>query len=152
MYTPLGLSFFYFGIHKRTLKYCHSCVPPSQSFLLYEAMSAIRPINICIRHGRVSYDISVLQDQTISVLQSCIESITAIPPDRQKLLYKGWKATHTPETTIQDAGLTNGIEVTMLGPTDQQLDTVAKVESEHQHRERVMRERELKGTVKVCPL
>ena len=86
------------------------------------------------------------------ITTNCLESITAIPPNWQKLLYKGWRATHTPKTKIQDAGLINGIEVTMLGLTDQQLDTIAKVESEHQHREQVTQEHELKGTVKVCLL
>jgi len=108
-------------------------------------------IDLHVIHRGVSYDLSLLLDDTLSVLHAHLESLTAVPPARQKLLYKGKKPTHTPAATIRDAGLTNGIKVTMLGSTDQELASMMKVENEQRYREQIMRDRASKGTVKVRP-
>ncbi|KAH9967177.1 WLM-domain-containing protein [Russula dissimulans] len=100
-------------------------------------------------HRGVSYNISLLPDDTLSVLHAHLESLTSVPAARQKLLYKGKRPTHTHETTIQDAGLTNGIKITMLGSTDQELGNMVKVENEQKRRAHVMQERASKGTVKM---
>ena len=109
------------------------------------------PIDLHVIHRGVSYDLSLLLDDPLSVLHTHLESLTAVPPPRQKLLYKGKKLTHTPATTVRDAGLTNGIKVTMLGSTDQELGSMVKVENEQRRREQIMRDRASKGTVKARP-
>lgn len=112
---------------------------------------AMSSIDLHVIHRGVSYDLSLLLDDTLFVLHAHLESLTAVPPARQKLLYKGKKPTHTPATTIRDAGLTNGIKVTMLGSTDQELGSMVKVENEQRRREQIMQDRASKGTVKARP-
>jgi hypothetical protein len=108
-------------------------------------------IDLHLIHRALTYDLSLRLDDTLSVLHAHLESLTAVPSARQKLLYKGKKATHTPATTIRDAGLTNGIKVTMLGSTDQELGSMVKVENEQRRREQIMQDRASKRTVKARP-
>jgi len=121
-----------FGIHKYTLKYCHSCIlllclkpcPPSTS-------TSFIAVSATTSHS---------SQTTHSLFFKPIEFLTAVPPGRQKLLYKGREltGTHPPETTIKNAGLTDGIKVHMVGSRDQQLDTMVKVEREKQRQEQVI--------------
>jgi len=107
-------------------------------------------IDLHVLHRGVSYSIPLHPDDTLSVLHARLESLTAVPAARQKLLYKGKIPTHTYETIIKDTSLTKaGIKITMLGSTDQELGSMAKVENEQKRRERVIQERASKGTVKV---
>jgi hypothetical protein len=106
-------------------------------------------IDIHVLHRGIGYDISLLPDDTLAILGTRLESLTTIPAARQKLLYKGKKASHTPATTIKDAGLTHGLKVTMLGSMDQELSSMLKMENEQRRKEPIMQDRASKGTIKV---
>jgi hypothetical protein len=107
------------------------------------------PIELHVVHRSVNYDLSLLPDDTLAILYAHLESLTAVPASRQKLLYKGKKPTHTSTTTIRDAGLSHGMKVTMLGSTDEELGSMIKVENEQRHREQIMQDRASKGRVKA---
>jgi hypothetical protein len=106
-------------------------------------------IDIHVLHRGIGYDLSLLPDDTLAILGTRLETLTAIPATRQKLLYKGKKASHTAATTIKDAGLTHGLKVTMLGSMDQELSSMLKMENGQRRREQIMQDRASKGTVKV---
>jgi hypothetical protein len=108
-------------------------------------------IDIHILHRGIGYNLSLLPDDTLAILGTRLEALTAIPVVRQKLLYKGKKPSHTPATTIKDAGLTPGLKVTMLGSMDQELSSMMKIENEQRRREQIMQDRASKGTIKVRP-
>jgi Ubiquitin family len=107
------------------------------------------PIDLHVIHRGVNYDLSLLPDDTLAVLYAHLETLTAVPASRQKLLYKGKKPAHTSTTTVKDAGLSHGMKVTMLGSTDQELGTMIKVENEQRRIEQIMQDRASKGTVKA---
>ncbi|ETW78704.1 glycoside hydrolase family 35 protein [Heterobasidion irregulare TC 32-1] len=90
-----------------------------------------------------------LSDETLAVLQTRLEELTSVPPPQQKLLYKGKKPSHEESTTLQDAGFKDGMKVQLLGATAEELGGMRKVEDEQRRRENIMRERAVKGTVKV---
>jgi len=106
-------------------------------------------IDLHVLHRGTGYDLSLLPDDTLAILGTRLESLTAIPAARQKLLYKGRKASHTPATTIKDAGLTHGLKLTMLGSMDQELSSMLKMENEQRRREQIMQDRATKGPIKV---
>lgn len=68
----------------------------------------------------------------------------------QKLLFRGRKAQHAGHATLAQVGLRDGTKVQMLGSTAQEIDSLNATESEHQRKERILRERALKPQVKVC--
>ncbi|KAI0255960.1 WLM-domain-containing protein [Lactifluus subvellereus] len=107
------------------------------------------PIELHVVHRGVNYDLPLLPDDTLAILHAHLETLTAVPASRQKLLYKGKKPTHTSVTTVGDAGLSHGMKVTMLGSTDEELGTMVKVENEQRRREQIMQDRASKSKVKV---
>ena len=109
-------------------------------------------IDIHVLHRGIGYDLSLFPDDTLAILGTRLETLTAIPAARQKLLYKGKKASHTPSVTIKDAGLTHGLKVTMLGSMDQELSSMLKMENEQRRREQILQDRASKGTIKVRSL
>jgi hypothetical protein len=106
-------------------------------------------IDLHVVHRGVNYDLSLLPDDTLAVLYAHLETLTAVPTARQKLLYKGNKSAHTPATTIKDAGLSHGMKVTMLGSTDRELGAMIEVENEQRRIEQIKQDRASKGTVKA---
>ncbi|KAI0272552.1 WLM domain-containing protein [Gloeopeniophorella convolvens] len=106
-------------------------------------------IDLHVTYRGANYDLSLLPDDTLEVLHARIEELTSVPAPRQKLLYKGKKPAHTSATRIQDAGLSHGNKITLLGATDQELGNMHKVENEQRRREQIMRDRASKGTIKV---
>jgi len=107
------------------------------------------PIDLHVVHRGVNYDLSLLPDDTLAILYAHLETLTAVPASRQRLLYKGKKPTHTSATTVRDAGLSTGVKVTMLGSTDEELGTMIKVENEQRRREQIIQDRASKGKVKA---
>jgi hypothetical protein len=108
-------------------------------------------ISITVLYRGNTHPIAISSDSTWSDLQATLEELTNVPPSLQKLLYKGKKpgASYDAETTLLNAGIRNGLKVQMLSPTAQELEAMHAAENEKQRRERIMRERALKGTVKV---
>ncbi|KZT07234.1 WLM-domain-containing protein [Laetiporus sulphureus 93-53] len=107
------------------------------------------PIEITVTHRGVAHRLSLLPDDTMTVLQARLEELTSVPPSLQKLLYKGKKANIKDDVTLTQAGLKNGMKVQMLGTTSEELGSLRAVEDERARKERIMRERAKKAPVKV---
>ncbi|TFY73109.1 hypothetical protein EWM64_g10903, partial [Hericium alpestre] len=112
-------------------------------------MSAQPPINLNVSYRGATHALSLLPTETLAVLHARLEALTAVPPEHQKLLYKGKKPSHGDDTTLDDSGLKDGMKITLLGPTQDELGGLRKVEDEHAKRELIMVQRQARGTVKV---
>ncbi|THH17445.1 hypothetical protein EW146_g3366 [Bondarzewia mesenterica] len=106
-------------------------------------------ISFQVTYRGAIHPLSLLPESTLAMLQIRLEELTSVPPSQQKLIYKGKKPSHTDDTTLQEAGFKNGIRVQLLGATAEEVGGIRKIEDEQRKRERIMRERALKGTVKV---
>jgi len=53
-------------------------------------------IDIHVLHRGIGYDLSLLPDDTLAILGTRLETLTAIPAARQKFLYKGKKSLSHP--------------------------------------------------------
>lgn len=108
-------------------------------------------MNLTISHRGQSYSLSLLPDDTLAVLHARLEELTSTPPQLQKLLYKGKNSKALDDqVTLTQAGLKDGMKIQMLGTTANELDGVKAVEDDQQKRDRIMKERALKGPTKVC--
>lgn len=71
--------------------------------------------------------------------------------ENQKLLYKGKKASQSPEDTVYQVGLRNGTKVQMLGSTSEEIGDMRAVEDDNKKKERILKERDEKyRNSKVC--
>ncbi|EMD39332.1 hypothetical protein CERSUDRAFT_46810 [Gelatoporia subvermispora B] len=107
------------------------------------------PIEVTVSHRGTTHKLSLLPADTLAVLYARLEELTGVPPPLQKLLYKGKKPNVDPEGSLEAAGLKHGTKAQMLGTRPDELQDLQKVESEHQRRERILRERAARGPVKV---
>ncbi|KAI0629385.1 WLM-domain-containing protein [Trametes polyzona] len=105
-------------------------------------------IHLTVSHRGTTHPLSLLPDSTLAYLQTRLEELTSVPPDNQKLLYKG-KKNVPQDATVLDAGLKDGTKVQLIGPTAEELGGLQAAESEHQRRERILRERAQKVHAKV---
>ena len=106
-------------------------------------------IDFTVTHRGKTYSLSLSPDTTVNELQCRLEELTSVPQGNQKLLYKGKKAVLREDETIVEAGLKTGLKVQMLGSTAEELGELKQVESEHQRRERILKERASKPQAKV---
>ena len=107
------------------------------------------PIHLTFTHRGTAHPLSLLPDSTLAYLHERLEELTSVPPENQKLLYKG-KRTVSSDATITEAGLKDGMKVQLIGPTAEELGGLKTTESEHQRKERILRERAQRAPVKVC--
>ncbi|KAI0832090.1 WLM-domain-containing protein [Trametes gibbosa] len=105
-------------------------------------------ISISVYHHGSTHLLSLLPDSTLANLQTRLEDLTSIPTNNQKLLYKGKKSV-SPDASIIAAGLKGGAKVQVIGPTAEELGGLQVAESEHQRKERILRERAQKAHAKV---
>ncbi|EED83764.1 predicted protein, partial [Postia placenta Mad-698-R] len=108
-------------------------------------------IELNVSHRGTSHRLSLLPNDTITALQARLEELTSVPSSLQKLLYKGKKPHLQDDDTLSQAGLRDGIKVQLIGPTAEELGGMRAVEDERNRRERIMRERAAKASVKVRP-
>ncbi|KAJ7580144.1 WLM-domain-containing protein [Mycena floridula] len=106
-------------------------------------------VTATISHRGTSHSLSLLPESTILSLQLQLQELTGIPPELQKLLYKGKKPSHHGELTLKEAGFTNGMKIQMLSTTTKELEAVLAADNEQQRRERILKERALKAPVKL---
>ncbi|KAL1941241.1 hypothetical protein VTO73DRAFT_7453 [Trametes versicolor] len=111
-------------------------------------MDSTSELTITISHRGTTHPLSLLPDSTLAYLQARLEELTSVPPDNQKLLYKGKKSV-SHDATVIDAGLKDGLKVQLIGPTAEELGGLQATESEHQRKERILRERAQKVHAKV---
>lgn len=102
--------------------------------------------HIHVLHRGIGYDLSLLPDTRV-ILGTRLETpgyspMTSIP---------GKNASHTPATTIKDAGLTHGLKITimMLGSMDQELSGMLEMKNEQRRREQAVQDRPSRVTTKV---
>ncbi|KAI1791839.1 WLM-domain-containing protein [Ganoderma leucocontextum] len=105
-------------------------------------------ISLAFTHRGTTYPLSLLPDATLAYLHDRLEELTSVPPENQKLLYKGKKAVGN-YARISEAGLKDGMKVQLIGPTPDELGGLKATESEHQRKERILRERAQKAPVKA---
>lgn len=106
-------------------------------------------ITIFASHRGTTHPLSLLPDSSLAYLQTRLEELTSVPPDNQKLLYKGKKSV-SPDVSLLAAGLKDGAKVQVIGPTAEELVGLHAAETEHQRKDRILRERAQKGYAKVC--
>ncbi|KAJ3857547.1 WLM-domain-containing protein [Lentinula lateritia] len=107
-------------------------------------------MDLTVSHRGQSYSLSLLPDDTLAVLHARLEELTSTPPKLQKLLYKGKNSKALDDqVTLTQAGLKDGMKIQMLGATANELDGVKAVEDDQQKRDRIMKERALKGPTKL---
>ncbi len=116
--------------------------------------SKARPIALTISFRGALYTITLPSSSPLSVLHARLEEFSAVPSPLQKLLYKGKKLTWSSEeaaqsTTVEDAGLKDGMKAQLLGSTLKEVEVLKKEEGEYMRKERIMKERALKAPVKV---
>ncbi|KAI0730631.1 WLM-domain-containing protein [Earliella scabrosa] len=105
-------------------------------------------LNITINYRGTAHPLSVLPDATLTYLQARLEELTSVPPENQKLLFKGKKSV-SGDATVTQAGFKDGMKVQLIGPTADELGGLKATESEHQRKERILQERAQRGPVKV---
>ncbi|KAH9913557.1 WLM-domain-containing protein [Epithele typhae] len=117
-----------------------------------ESSPSSAPFGLTLTYRGATHALSLRPDSTLVDLHDRIEELTSVRPANQKLIYKGSKkpASSTPhDISLLQAGLADGTRVQLVGPTAGELDGFEAAENEHQRRERILRERARRGTVKV---
>lgn len=104
---------------------------------------------ITVTHRGTAYPVTLPPDSTLATLYTRLEEFTGVPPSLQKLLYKGKKILDG-SSSVQEAGIKNGLKVQMIGSTPQEIGGLNTVEDEQRKKNRILRERALKATTKVC--
>ena len=102
-----------------------------------------------VTHRSNPYEVVLSPDATLADLQAQLENLTSVPPHMQKLLYKGKKAV-SPETSVQSAGLSNGLKVTLLGNPEKAIEGLLEAEKEQKRREEIIKARAAKARPQVC--
>ncbi|KDQ61471.1 hypothetical protein JAAARDRAFT_511389 [Jaapia argillacea MUCL 33604] len=112
------------------------------------ASASTSTISLTVTHRGTSYQLHLLPDTTLAILHARLEELTSVPPEHQKLLYKG-KKSGTEDSLLEKLGLKDGMKVQMLGSTAEEVGGMRAVEDERMRRERIMRERASKPQFKV---
>jgi len=101
-----------------------------------------------VTHRARPYEVELSPDATLADFQAQLENQTNVPPHMQKLLYKGKKAV-SPEDSVQSAGLSNGLKVTLLGNPEKAIEELLGAEKEQKRREEIMKSRAAKARPQV---
>ena len=102
-----------------------------------------------VTHRSNPYEVVLSPEATLADLQAQLENLTSVPPHMQKLLYKGKKAV-SPEASIQSAGLSNNLKVTLLGNPEKAIEGLLEAEKEQKRREEIIKARAAKARPQVC--
>lgn len=112
-------------------------------------------MQLSISYRGAQHRLSLDSQTTLASLQSQLESLTSVPPERQKLLYRGkpskWPQQDPTEITLEAVGLKEGVKVTLMGSTASEISGLQKVEDEKHRRDEIMARREAAASSsKVC--
>ena len=92
----------------------------------------------------------ILPVELLAALQTRLEELTRVPPSLQKLLFKGKKANMLSETTtLEQAGLKDGMKIQLVGSTETELINLRTIENERQRKEEILRQRNSSNLSKV---
>lgn len=115
-------------------------------------MSTTAQLKITVTHKAATHVLDDLDgDNTVlSSFQDKLEELTGVPPSLQKLLYKGKKlgSVDADSTTLREAGMKDGVKVTLIGSTTKEVESMEDAVKGQQKRERILRERALKPATK----
>ncbi|KIO34188.1 hypothetical protein M407DRAFT_64732 [Tulasnella calospora MUT 4182] len=108
-------------------------------------------IHLSVAYKGANHTVSLKPETTLAEFQDTLEGLTNVPPSLQKLLYRGKKpvAGEADAVTVADVGLKNGLKVTLMGSTNEELSGMRDTERETQRREEIMRRRAAAGPSKV---
>lgn len=99
-----------------------------------------------VKHGLTSYDLTLPATSNIDQLKRQLYDLTSVPVENQKLL---WKGIQRSATQLHEAGLKNGSRITLVGVSEDVLQSVHRAEVETARRTEIMRNREARGPTKV---
>lgn len=113
-------------------------------------------IQLAVTYRGTSHSISQDAQSTLFNLQSQLELLTSVAPELQKLLYRGKRpmppGRDVSEVTIEEVGLKDGVKVTLIGSTTEEINGMKQTEEEKQKREEILRRRQAAGPPKVRSL
>src|SRR5260370_32421066 len=95
-----------------------------------------------------AHSIDLPLSASISELSEHIKELTGVPLPNQKLLWKGKKNSAMSDTTLQEAGVTEGIRIMLLGTTVQELNAMISTEKEAHRRNEIIARRVASGPSK----
>lgn len=107
-----------------------------------------RQITLNITHRSQTYSLSLEAGATLSDLQERLAELTSVPPHLQKLLYKGKKSSHS-DIALHDAGITNGMKITLLGNPEGTIEALREAQKQMKRKEDIVRARESAAKPKV---
>jgi len=89
-------------------------------------------IDLHVQNGRNSHNVEIHPDAPLSDLLSHLESLTSIPEELQKLIFKGKIVNTDPSNhgrSLNQLGITSTSKLTLLGPSPEQLSQLRRVEN-----------------------
>ena len=104
---------------------------------------------VSFKGSSISLDDFPLHSSTIADLNNLLWELTTVPPDAQKLLWKGKKTGASSDTTLQDAGLKPGSKILLLGTTAAELSDFKQAESDASRRQAILQQRAASSSSKV---
>lgn len=124
-------------------------VPPSQKHWL-RSISAMEEgsLTVAVIHRSASHTLTISSHATLQSLAEQLQILTDVPPHLQKLLYKG-KKNVAPTGSLQEAGILDGMKITMLGTPQKAMESLLQAEKEQKRKEEILKAREAKPAPKV---
>lgn len=110
---------------------------------------ASEDITLTILHRSQTYTVSLDPSATLQSLQEELATITSVPSHLQKLLYKGKKKSEQ-DAPLNEAGITNGMKITLLGNPESTIGDLLEAERQQQRKEEILRARAAGPKPKVC--
>ena len=76
-------------------------------------------MKVTLKWNKSSYDTTIDVTAGVGAFKSMIQSLTGVPPDRQKLLAKGaWIGTLKDDTDLSKCSLKEGHQIMLMGTAD----------------------------------
>jgi ubiquitin carboxyl-terminal hydrolase 14 len=76
-------------------------------------------VTLKVKWNKENFDIQVDPNQPVSALKATLQSLTNVPPDRQKLMCKGgWAGILKDDVDLKSCKLSDGLQVLMMGTAD----------------------------------
>ncbi|KAG9000766.1 hypothetical protein FRB95_004137 [Tulasnella sp. JGI-2019a] len=111
-------------------------------------------MQLTITYRSTTRSITIEPETTVTSFQSDLEALTSVPPDLQKLLYRGKRAPPSTkdasEVTLGDVGMKDGTKVTLMGSTMEEISGMKNTEDEKHRRDEMLRRRQAAGPSKVA--
>ncbi|KAG9019715.1 hypothetical protein FRB90_010985 [Tulasnella sp. 427] len=135
-----------FNCPKKTPK-----LTPVVGHLVFQPHTLPEEMQLLVTYKGTNHNVSLDPEATFLELQEMLEELTNVPPSLQKLLYRGKKtvAGEADSITVADVGLKDGLKVTLMGSTNEELSGMRDAEKETRRRDEIMKRRAAAGPSKV---